>query len=383
MQYTAQIAANELEYNENYAYAQTQLAEAKKSLDEVKDLAQNGDARLAEYKAQYNQLAEKANSEIGSSRLELSQEYKLWEEKRDKYNEAKALVTQYANADEQYNTALNSYNSANVQVNGLLSTVTYLERLVATTRNSVDMLNQNQDATVGDIINRFEQSGLIGAEVDSIIGNIKSLTAMGTAEEISAYLEPELQTLEQQLASAKGNLESAKKTLAEKKTQLDKASELLEQLKTLEQQLTTAEAELNEAEKKLTNADYTIQFSELETLTKLQDMKYQISDLETAVALAKEKVKTADDEYNTAVSEINQRLEEAKARLDKAKQSLEQLGKATAYVWDRDSALLGYEEYGQTIERTKALAVVFPWFFFLVAALVCLNTPPPASSANA
>lgn len=38
------------------------------------------------------------------------------------------------------------------------------------------------------------------------------------------------------------------------------------------------------------------------------------------------------------------------------------------------SSLAGYVGFGQDAERVNAIAQVFPWFFFLVAALVCLTT---------
>lgn len=373
-QYTADVEQGERDYNTAYADAQAQLQDAAAQLAQLKDLAVNGDQMIIDLQTKYNELAEKANAQIGSSRLELSAEYSAWEEKRDQYNKAKALVEQYSGAQEQYNTALNTYNTANLQVNGTLTTVTYLEKLVATTRSAVDSLNENQDATVSDIINRFTESGVIGEEVDSIISSIKGLTAMGTAEEISAYLEPELQTLETQLASSKETLENSKRELEKTKAKLNETQELVAKLKQLEASLSSAETQLNEAEKKLTAANNDIQFGELETLTKLQDMKYEINNAETNVRLAKEKVKTADADYEAAVAAINAQLEDAGEQLEYAKRQLAALDTAVSYVLDRDGALLGYEEYGQTVERTKALALIFPWFFFLVAALVCLNT---------
>ena len=50
------------------------------------------------------------------------------------------------------------------------------------------------------------------------------------------------------------------------------------------------------------------------------------------------------------------------------------LEEAKWIVGGRNDSLEGYEAYGQACDRTAAMAIVFPWFFFLVAALVSLNT---------
>ncbi len=374
LEYAAKVAKAELDYATAKADIELQLANGKAQVDQILDMAQNGDAKLLEYKTLYNEKATEAANTIDASKLEHSTQYAAWEAKRNEYNEAMEKVSKYSNAETQFENAKTEYNVANMQVNTLLTSVDYFEDLIATTRSAMDQFNATQDNTVGDIINRFEQSGLVGAEVDKILATFNSMTAVGTAEEMMAYMEPQLQTLEVKLATTKADLATAKTQLAEKKAELDKAEQLVNELKELEPKLAAAKIELDEAEKKLTEAGYDIQFGELEVLSQLSDMKNQITAYETNLIMAKEKAPTVEAEYEKAKNEANTKLEQAKNQLEEAKDFLLGLDNAKWYVHNRDDALLGHEEYEQMADRMAAISIIFPWFFFIVAALVCLNT---------
>lgn len=373
-EYTVKVADAEIEYANTKADVELQLENGKAQVEQILDIAKNGDKNLIDFKTKYNEKAAEAASKIDASKLEHSTQYAAWEQKRNEYNDAMQKVKQHANADVELETAKTEYNVANMQVNTLLSTVSYFEELIVTTRSAMDQFNSTQDNTVGDIINRFEQSGLVGAEVDEIMNSINALTAVGTAEEMIAYMEPQLQSFEIKLANSKAELAAAKTELAAKKVELDKAEQLVNELKQLEKDLEVAKVQLDAAEKQLTDAERDIQFGELEVLAQLSDMKNQISAYETNYLLAKEKAKTIEAEYEQAKNDATTKLKQAENQLEEAKLFLLNLDNAKWYVDSRDDALLGFEAYGQMADRTAAIALIFPWFFFIVAALVCLNT---------
>ncbi len=373
-QYTTEVEKGDREYAAAKQQTDAMIREAEEQVKTVLDMAKNGDAQLAEYKRLYNEKAAEANSKIGQSKLEHSTQFAAYEQKRAEYLAAKAQVDQYANAETDLRAAQTEYNVANTQVNTLMTTVTYLENLVATTRGALTNLDETQGNQVSGIINRFEQSGLVGAEVDQIVNSVRSLTAVGTAEEISAYLEPQLQTLELQLANTRRELTNTKALLATKKVELDNAKAMVEQLKTTRVQLASAETQLNEAEKQLTGANYDIQIGELDVLSQLSDYKNQISNYEIQLQMAKSKAGTIEAEFAKQKEEAYSKLQAAKDKLDAAKTFLLNLDTAKWYVYDRDDALKGFEEYGRTANRTAAIAMIFPWFFFLVSTLVSLNT---------
>ncbi len=372
--YTAEIAESEAEYVKTKAEVEQQLADGEAQVKQILDLAENGQQQLLEYKQQYNEKATEAANAIDSGKYEHSTQYAKWEKKRAEVTKAQETIKKYENAEQAYSNATTEYNVAKMQVDTLLTTVGYLENLVATTRGAMDQFNATQDGGVQGMLDRFTQSGIMGDEVNQIIGAINSMTAVGTAEEMMAYMEPQLQSVETKLASSKQELLAAKTTLAEKEVQLKQAEELIAKLKVAREELDKAEIELNDAQAELTAAGYDIQFGELEVLSQLSDMKNQITTFETNLILAQEKAKTIEADYAAAKLEATEKLEKAKLQLDEAKQFLLNLDNAKWKVTSREDCLLGFEVYLQSARRTAALSTIFPWFFFIVATMVCLNT---------
>ena len=373
-QYSAEVASAELEYAKAKTDVHDKLAMAEEQMKEILDMAENGEQKLLEYKQQYNEKATEAKNAIDSGKFEHSTQYAVWESKMQEYNETKALIKQHANAEQEYNNAKTELNVAKLQVNSMASTVDYLSDLVVTTRSALDNFEETQSGGVDGMIDRFLESGLAGEEVDMIINTIRTATAVGTAKEMAAYMEPQLQSLEVKLATAKRDLADAKTTLAQKEVELKQAEQMIAQLKQAEAQMEYAEAELQKAEKELTNAGYDIQFGELEVLTQLSDMKNQIQLYESSLVMAKEKAATIEEEFAAAKQKAEAELESARLQLEDAKQFLLNLDDAKWTVTERGDALLGFDGYAETADRVAALSLIFPWFFFIVAALVCLNT---------
>ena len=373
-QYTADVLQGEIDYANAKTKVETELANAKAQVDQVLELSKNGDQMLADYKAQYNAAAAEYSGKIDAGKLEHSTQYAEWERKRAEYNQAKAMVKQYEGAETQYNNAVTEFNIAKNQVNTMASTVDYLSDLVAATRSALDHFNETQDGGVNSIVDRFQESGLVGPEADEIVKAFKTMTAVGTAEEMAAYMEPQLQSIETKLAASKAELSAAQTTLAEKEAELKEAEQLIQKLKQVEAELEVAQVQLDEAEKLLNDAGYDIQFGELEVLAQLSDKKNEIANFETNLRIAKEKARTIEAEYEAAKDEAYAQLQKARNELDAAKSFLLGLDTAKWYVNDRNDSLLGFESYTQMADRIKALTIAFPWFFFIVAALVCLNT---------
>lgn len=100
----------------------------------------------------------------------------------------------------------------------------------------------------------------------------------------------------------------------------------------------------------------------------------------------------ADIRFDSIYNEAKSKLDEAKAQLELAKpmlppqaieqmevelqkgyNELEELKKPTVYALDRNSNF-GYVTFENDIQIVSGVAKVFPLFFFLVAALVCITT---------
>ena len=171
---------------------------------------------------------------------------------------------------------------------------------------------------------------------------------------------------EKELADAKAELEDAEKELA------DAWQEILDG----EKELADAKAELEDAEKELADAWQEILDGEKE----LADAK---ADLEKAPGELADARKELDDgwkEYYDGVAEANAEFADAEKELRDGEQEiadayaeLGDLRPADTYTLTR-SENTGYACFDNDVAIVAAISVVFPVFFFLVAALVCMTT---------
>lgn len=84
-------------------------------------------------------------------------------------------------------------------------------------------------------------------------------------------------------------------------------------------------------------------------------------------------LKDGRNEYEEQKAASNKKLEAAKKEIAEAGKKLEEIKKPQWYITDRNNNP-GYSSYSEDTNRVDAVARIFPVFFFIVAAFVCLTT---------
>jgi len=160
---------------------------------------------------------------------------------------------------------------------------------------------------------------------------------------------------EQELSDALTELEDAKSQLDEAEQQIEDAKAQAEELETMVQagyvpqaQLDAVLAEIEAAEKEYENG--------------WSDYKDGLAEYVTGK-------KEADEELADALTELN----DGEAEYADGEQELADLKAPTTYVLNRDTNI-GYASFESNTDIMEAIAQVFPVFFFLVAAFVCVTT---------
>ncbi|NLW21830.1 MAG: FtsX-like permease family protein [Tissierellia bacterium] len=166
----------------------------------------------------------------------------------------------------------------------------------------------------------------------------------------------ELESLSKILEETKESLEAGKREMESKRLELIKGEEELEKTKGF---LLATRKTLEEERKKLMEG-------EKEGLRKIQKAK---RDLEKA----KEELAKGEEEYLEAKREAEEELEKALKEIEDGEREIREIEKGKWYVLDRNSHY-SYVDYGGAADRIDALSQVFPVFFALVSALVCLTT---------
>lgn len=135
-----------------------------------------------------------------------------------------------------------------------------------------------------------------------------------------------------------------------------------------------------DAEAELANAKQTLAEEKADAKQTLADAKKELTDAEAELADAHAELADAHAEladgwakYNDSYAEFEEKIAEAEQEIADAEADIANIEKPETYVLNRDTNI-GYACFQNDSSIVEGLANVFPVFFFLVAALVCMTT---------
>ena len=204
------------------------------------------------------------------------------------------------------------------------------------------------EATEKDYHNLLSNAKQTQSAADELLVQINSLIAAGQDQQ-AQVLQPQYEqlvltaeTLYQNAAQMKVGLDAAKAQLDNGYTQLEAAK-------------ISAQAEMDK---------YTEQ---------LQRACMEYENGKQTLAHAEIELTDSQHKYEEQKKDVYAKLDESQAQIDENREQLRQIDKPEWYILDRSSNI-GYAGFEENAAKIDAIATVFPIFFFLVAALVCLTT---------
>lgn len=128
------------------------------------------------------------------------------------------------------------------------------------------------------------------------------------------------------------------------------------------QQLEAGKAQIKEGEAELRKAR-----------GQIRDAGEEIEESRQELADARQEVEDGWQEYNDAKAEFDEKIADAEQKLADARAEIADIEKPDTYVLGRETNT-GYVCFESDSSIVEGIANVFPVFFFLVAALVCMTT---------
>jgi len=128
------------------------------------------------------------------------------------------------------------------------------------------------------------------------------------------------------------------------------------------QQLEAGKAQIEEGEAELRKAR-----------GQIRDAGEEIEESRQELADARQEVEDGWQEYNDAKAEFDEKIADAEQKLADARAEIADIEKPDTYVLGRETNT-GYVCFESDSSIVEGIANVFPVFFFLVAALVCMTT---------
>ncbi|MDE6516659.1 MAG: FtsX-like permease family protein, partial [Acetatifactor sp.] len=138
---------------------------------------------------------------------------------------------------------------------------------------------------------------------------------------------------------------------------------------TYAQQILAAKQQLMQAEKQIADGEAALDDARRQIAEAEQELEENRRTLEDA----RKELSQGWEDYRQARSEFEEKIAEAEQEIAEAEADIEAIKRPDTYVLGRDTNV-GYVLFENDSSIVEGIANVFPVFFFLVAALVCMTT---------
>lgn len=329
-------------------------------IDTVKDpLEELGDDRAS---IRYNEIVSEANKKINDSKNELENQKKKGQEELDKAkNKLEESEVALKDGESEITKKENEFNISIMQAENQISLSEY-------------KINDGKSA-LESAKKTFE---IEKSSAEKQINTGKS--TLSTLKDTKAGLDTKINEVELALKAAnipeveKNRLTIELEALTKSRDEVSNGIEYISnEIQSGEEKLRLAEIEIKNKENELVNGEKLLneKKSQLETSKKEALSQFESSKLK--LKSGKEELEKGKKEYEKSKETFEREISSAEAKIKKAENDVKSIEEPSWYVLDRNSHY-SYVDYKSNADSIGKLAKIFPVFFFLVAALVCLTT---------
>ncbi len=357
--------------DENRATFERERADALKELDDAKAELDDAEAQLADARRQLEDghaAYDDGATRLSQSRRQLQEGEAQWESGRAELADGRAQLEagerELADAEAAFQAELARFEEAEgayeqglaqwqAGVDQLLGSVSALTGGATTIDGARSALAETVSQLEGAVA-----AGVPGAEEQLA----QARAAQGQFEAGAAQLEESKGALD----GAKEELDAARPQVEAGRAQLDEARRQVEesrrQVDAAQDQLDASRAQLDSGWSELRSGERQLAGSKADLDDGWSEYRSGRADYEDGLAT-----------YERERSDALERLADAERELDDAQAKIDDLEGPDIFVLDRTKNY-GAASYSNDSERIDAIASVFPFFFFVVAALVALTT---------
>ncbi len=376
-----QIAAGKAELEEKKAEGERELADALETLEEAAAQMEEGTQQLESAKRELEEgeavLWEKeaeiarARVTIAEKEAEMDQGEAVIAGKEAELAEAKRLVD---SNEVNLRSAERQLADGKAELRSKSSSVDTMKMLISEGKNQIDVQSRNLAQQKAELQAKVE-SGEISGEAYDVAASL-----IERGEQTLAEYQAQLAEREAQLAEAEQQLAEAKQQIAESEQQLNSGwlamAEAKQQLAEGQAQLAEAKWEIADGRKAVSEAKDELDQGEqaiADGWKELEEGRAALAEKETEFENGKKEYEEGLKEYEDARKEFDTQVADAEREIADAERELAEQKEPDTYVLGRD-ANIGYVCFESDSNIIEGIANIFPVFFFLVAALVCITT---------
>ena len=389
-----ELSDGEEELLKSKAEAELKLADGEKKLQDAEEEIVSGEKELDENEAKYTREFAKQRQEIevGKDALALGRKeyfsgYATWLEGYNKYQDAQTqLMASKAQLDEaknQIDQGERELALAGSELDGASSQLGMLEESLGGLKSIQSGLPDTPTLTEEEYLKLIEDIRVYSPELSAYIEENIPFTDPNHLPGIRAALDSTITQLGETLVSSKAqyeqgmlNYEAGVKALEESRVKYEAGllsyNEGASTLEISKKEIDAAKGELDAARQLLGDNEKKLNDGEAALAKGEASFKASLSEGRREIAAAKVELADGKITFDTEKADALVKIADAEEEIKEAKRLLLELPDEW-FVYTRDGNP-GYAGMGDDAERIGAIATVFPLFFFLVAALVCLTT---------
>ena len=342
------------EYNEGYEQYKDALREyedgiedGEKELEDAKEELNSGKEELESGKQTLIDSQNKLNSEYASNKSTLDSSQAEIDANKKKLEEAKQQLDANAESVEQGRQLLDSYDKLT---------------------DFYNMLDQYDGSLLKDeLLEQLKQTD--EEQYNRVVTVLQALENLGyTFEDASQVTVDFIKTI---IQNAKQQIENNETVVAA--GGIDGIRSAIQQYDDGLAQYNEGISKINAAQSQLDSGRSTLESTISSSQSQIDAGWEEISENASKITDAEQQIQDGEQQLSQSKEDGLKQLNEAKEKLDKAKQDIESLEKNSWTVLDR-TQLYGMETYASSVDQMAAIGNIFPVFFFLVSALVCLTT---------
>ncbi len=367
---------------------ETQLQKQEEKLLKQEASLPGQEAELNRQKAELDQKEEvlkKQEAELNSQEAELdSREAELSSQEAELDSREAELSSQEAELNRQKEELERAYGGQSISIEEYEKSMAKVQAGLAQAEEGKKQIQEGRKQ-IGDVKKQIQdgkkqiQAGLAQAEEGKKqIEDGKRQIQAGLSQIEKG--KKQIKAGKQEIRAGKKQISAAKKELLQKEKELqaseDKLLEAKKETAAARQQLESARTEIAKGKAELENGRAELADGKAELIKARADIAAAKADLEKGKKDLKDGRKDLEDaktEYQDAKAEFQSETAKAQRKIDNARTELADIGEPDHYVLTRNTNI-GYACYESDSNIVAAIANVFPVFFFLVAALVCMTT---------
>lgn len=356
------------EANTEFAKAEKELRDGQKEIDNNLAVLEDGQAQLEEGK---KALAE-SEGQLSASQKELADaKAEAYKQLADAYDELMANYKPAITGQQELNKGLEQINSGLDQIKSGLeqieSGMDQLDLVIGILETGMDVTQRLLDAEKASLIPNADRIAKLEAELAS------------QKETLDGYYaqKDELLSTQEELTAQQKDLQAKKKELEPQKETVDAAVQQIELgIMELESKQIQTENEFASAEAKLEAAMLQLDEGKKELAAQEAKLAEGRAELEAAQA----KLNEGKEKLEAEKAKVRKELLDARAELTNAGTQLQEANETIASMTEPELFILnrntnpGYLAVNSNSDIVAGVSRVFPAFFLLIAALVCITT---------